>query len=171
MYTIFRNFLSQYSRRLLSILAQQSHKSKKHNQWFDLFLCHRCNQPLCFRQQYYLATRTVVHKTKKKCGAHTHVHHSFATFFSQYSRQLLSILAQPEYNNQTTTTVICFDESLLRLCFDCCGVTFITCTVVQHKRKKNAEHTRMYAIFRASFSLNIHGGCCLFSHVIIKILI
>ena len=32
------------------------------------------------------------------------------------------------------------------------------------KRKKNAEHTRMLTNFFTHFLLNIHVGCCLFSH-------
>ena len=39
---------------------------------------------------------------KKKCGAHTHAHHSFTTFFSQYSRRLLSILAQLSNKNHNS---------------------------------------------------------------------
>ena len=39
MYTIFRNFLSQYSRRLLSILAQRKPKNNYQNLW-----CEGCNQ-------------------------------------------------------------------------------------------------------------------------------
>ena len=34
----------------------------------------------------------------------------------------------------------------------------------KNKTKKNAEHTRMYIIFRNFFLTNIHVGCCLFSH-------
>ena len=44
-------------------------------------------------QQYYLKLAQLC-KQEKKCGAHTHVHHLSRTLSSQYSRWLLSILAQ-----------------------------------------------------------------------------
>ena len=101
-------------------------------------------------------------RKEKKNAEHTRMYTIFRNFLLQYSRRLLSILAQHQYNNQTTTTVICFDESLLWLCFDCCDVTSITCTVVQHKKKMRSTHACTPSF--AHLSLNIHVGCCLFSH-------
>ena len=53
--------------------------------------------------------------TKKKCGAHTHVHH-LSHLSSQYSRRLLSILALPQ--NQNTKKQNKSNEN--RSCFDLC---------------------------------------------------
>ena len=94
MHTIFRDFLTQYSRRLLSILAQQLNKRNK-----SLVMC--CQIPLLMIRFVTLQLNNFVMQfelsksaKKKKCGAHTHVHH-LSLFFSQYSRRLLSILAHP----------------------------------------------------------------------------
>ena len=83
--------LSQYSRWLLSILARQTPQTKKNNCGFVLssrnyFVCGASSTTLLF-------ICTVVHKKREKCGAHTHVH-QLSLFSSQYSRRLLSILAQ-----------------------------------------------------------------------------
>ena len=88
MYTIFRSFLSQYSRRLLSILAQvKKQNNKGNNSWLTTavtFLC--CERFIMIPQLHKSA------KHKKKCGAHTHAHHlsrlSFSIFTSVvvYSR-------------------------------------------------------------------------------------
>ena len=91
MYTIFRNFLRQYSRRLLSILAQPFNIKTKNKSdvvtalWFNWFLC---SYIYALLNEFYKRA-----KRKKKCGAHTHVHH-LSQLSHQYSRRLLSILAQ-----------------------------------------------------------------------------
>ena len=55
---------------------------------------------------YKVAKKTNIRKTnfvkersEKKYGAHTHAHHLSATSSSQYSRQLLSILAQTQFEH------------------------------------------------------------------------
>ena len=72
-----------------------------------------------FCEQRYLSLKQLVQmyikkNTTKKYGAHTHAHH-LSQLFSQYSRQLLSILAQKEQNKQTSNS-----ESrtlLFKVCF------------------------------------------------------
>ena len=90
MYTIFRNSLHQYSRQLLSILAQLENKQKKTKKKNGLK-----GEPFWFcllNTLIYLITCTVV-QHKKIRSTHTHVHH-LSQLSCQYSRRLLSILAQ-----------------------------------------------------------------------------
>ena len=93
MYTNFRSFLSQYSRRLLSILAQHPQQRTRQRKWCECCLLVRwivgasLYSPHCIKAKH-----------KKKCGAHTHVR-QLSQLSSQYSRWLLSILAQLSQTN------------------------------------------------------------------------
>ena len=75
----------------------------------------------------------------------------FRTFFTQYSRRLLSILACPKTNTITTRQVgfHCFPTCL-------CMVSLLTsqntCTVVQHKKKYGA-HTHVHQLSQLFFSI------------------
>ena len=42
----------------------------------------------------------------------------------------------------------------------------VTNKLKRAQRKKNAEHTHMHTNFR-NFFINIHVGCCLFSHILV----
>ena len=82
---------------------------------------------------------------------------NFRALSSQYSRRLLSILArQSTKNKKKNPSAI---DVLGLIVFLQHHITFFN----EDNNKKNAEHTRMYTNFRA-FLLNIHVGCCLFSH-------
>ena len=87
---------------------------------------------------------------KKKNAEHTHMHTIFRNFITQYSRRLLSILARHNSNlNKTFEWVLfSFSKSLtLRN-----HITLNNDLYKKAQRKKNAEHTRMYTIFRAPLS-------------------
>ena len=102
MHTIFRNSSSQYSRRLLSILAQTNRRRGKPNN-VDCPFVYTTLIPRCI---YYSSTCTIV-QTKKKIRSTHACTPSFRNFLRQYSRQLLSILAQPPKKNHSGTTVVC----------------------------------------------------------------
>ena len=92
MYTIFRNFLFTIFTSVVvySRTTKEKHQKKplrdvsQSSLKCDVFRCRNNYTPNLIKRA----------KRKKKCGAHTHVHHLFATLSSQYSRRLLSILAQ-----------------------------------------------------------------------------
>ena len=91
MHTNFRNSLSQYSRRLLSILAQINHNKKTTNICLHL----RIDLSFCWGDaQLTSIYKTQKYEEQKKNAEHTHMYTNFRNFLSQYSRRLLSILAQ-----------------------------------------------------------------------------
>ena len=107
----FRNFLHQYSRRVLSILAHHKKNSPKtktrdlsllagflDSGEFDSIVYYSIlltKYILLFNDLLLSKHRLQKKWSEKKCGAHTHVHHLSQLSF-QYSRRLLSILAQPQ---------------------------------------------------------------------------
>ena len=95
MHIIFRNFLTQYSRRLLSILAQTQTKTKikKKQVVFrdDIALIHHL-------QTSSILCAELNKERSEKNAEHTRMHTIFRNFLSQYSRRLLSILAQIHQN-------------------------------------------------------------------------
>ena len=103
---------------------------------------------------------------KKKKMRSTHAcTPSFRNFSTQYSRRLLSILAQPIIKN------IKHDERFVMCClsFNTHRTRqrdlLTTCTIV-HINKKKMRSTHACTPSFATFLLNIHVGCCLFSHTI-----
>ena len=96
-------------------------------------------------------------KRKKKCGAHTHVHHLSLSLFSIFTSVVVYSRTTTTKNSKETNLICyCTDLNPLRKSFN--KINLHSCAT-----KKNAEHTRMYTNFRA-FLANIHVGCCLFSH-------
>ena len=92
----FAHFFSQYSRRLLSILARPKRKQQKTKQ-------HRSLQrifDLVFVEDYLLFYKTnlIKERSEKKNAEHTRMYTNFRSFSSQYSRRLLSILARQHLN-------------------------------------------------------------------------
>ena len=85
---------------------------------------------------------------RKKCGAHTHAHHLSLSLI-QYSRRLLSILAQ----HKKIHTKHKSDFNIAFWYGQCADVVsdFYNKLDKRAQRKKNAEHTRMHTIFRAFF--------------------
>ena len=78
-----------------------------------------------------ITTCTVVQrKRRKKCGAHTHVHHLSRISLSQYSRRLLSILAQPTTEGKHTKTVVPSRRRYLPLYLLLTSSYYSLCTVV-----------------------------------------
>ena len=101
MHTIFRSLLSQYSRRLLSILAHpQQHKEISNHMWCIVFFDHRMKYTATDEHQL---TCTVVQNIKKN-AEHTHMYTILRTLSSQYSRRLLSILARPNQQKKIKLT-------------------------------------------------------------------
>ena len=89
MYTIFSCILSQYSRRLLSILARPQRIIPQKTQE----IC--CNALLLWDYSFFKEDCTKV-RSKKKNAEHTRMYTILRNFSSQYSRRLLSILAHLE---------------------------------------------------------------------------
>ena len=108
MYTNFSHFSSQYSRRLLSILAQHQQltnptQSIDFNRYFNCvvgFVRNDHCKTILIRKA----------KRKKKCGAHTHAHH-LSQLSYQYSRRLLSILAQLHKKTNKQKTGVCYEAT------------------------------------------------------------
>ena len=91
---------------------------------------------------------------------------SFRNFFTQYSRRLLSILAHPRNPKQTKKInyglyIFVRHNLFLFLDFSSDSINLHSCAI--KKRKKCGAHTHVHHLF-AHFFLNIHVGCCLFSH-------
>ena len=150
----FRNFLNQYSRRLLSILAQPSKQNiiKVKNRGlrlasFFFTLCFVCNE-------FYFKELLDKSAQQKKNAEHTHMHTIFRNFLCQYSRRLLSILApQKRHTNKTKQRDLCVCRvSLLFVCLSV--INLQTCTVVQHKKKIRSTHacTPSFATFFHQYS-------------------
>ena len=101
---------------------------------------------------------------KKKCGAHTHVHHLSHSFFSIFT----SVVVYSRTKNENNTKKK--QKGLYMQAFLCCVVFCVIEVILQlhscanKKRKKCGAHTHVHHPF-ATYSLNIHVGCCLFSHV------
>ena len=105
-------FSRQYSRRLLSILAQLQAELTQLKQELLLVLLLFTLVVLVHQYIYFLhivfTTCTVVQHENKKNAEHTRMYTNFRNFSSQYSRRLLSILAQPQLNPTfKTILVIC----------------------------------------------------------------
>ena len=86
-------------------------------------------------------------RSEKKCGAHTHVH-QLSRFSSQYSRRLLSILAQPNTKQKQKNTVGFHRNLLYCFLFSRLHDNLFFYRSKHLLQKKNAEHTRMHTIFR-----------------------
>ena len=88
---------------------------------------------------------------------------SFATFFANIHVGccLFSHNQKSKTNKKNKLMVFLVLDSIIYFFVLDSRVIDIKCA--QLCNKKNAEHTRMYTNFR-SFLLNIHVGCCLFSH-------
>ena len=98
-------------------------------------------------------------RSEKKCGAHTHVH-QLSRFSSQYSRRLLSILAQPNTNNtqKNKRGLLC---KLLLFCV--LHLQQLSLTNIAIAIKKMQSTHACTPSFATSLT-NIHVGCYLFSH-------
>ena len=81
MYTIFRNFITQYSRRLLSILAHH----KKQNKPKKIVVCFSAILVLFWEFHWCFKLNLIKKRSEKKCGAHTHAHHLSRTLFSIFT--------------------------------------------------------------------------------------
>ena len=102
-------------------------------------------------------------KKRKKRSTHICMHNC-ATQRTQYSRRLLSILAQPVVNTKQKKKE------------ECCKYSLRCLLMRSHRLMKNDEekkcgaHTHVRTTVQLS-ERNIHVGCCLFSHNInIKII-
>ena len=94
MHIIFRAFLSQYSRQLLSILAQP-----------QIIIKPTINCGIYCNLRFDYEMHDLLHEPNKKSEAkknaeHTRMHTIFRSLSSQYSRRLLSILAQLQQKTQ-----------------------------------------------------------------------
>ena len=138
MYTIFRNSLTQYSRRLLSILAQPpNHQNKKSNKGFviltslQIFWDDLIN--VITSLQNKLNNKSAA---KKKCGAHTHVHHLSQLFFINihvscclFSHNKIKTCIKAEHSGVETARYKLVDDATMR--------HLIICTKVQNKKNHN----------------------------------
>ena len=84
-----------------SVVVYSRTKNKKRTTYTKRFdcstsLCTVCSFVKVILCDYHFHLHSCAIK-KKKCGAHTHVH-QLSRLSSQYSRRLLSILAQKKYN-------------------------------------------------------------------------
>ena len=100
-------------------------------------------------------------KHKKKCGAHTHVHHS-----SQLSSSIFTSVVV--YSRTTTqkkkTTKKCVVSRTLLFLILRGHVYFSNKHAQLCNTKKKMRSTHACTPSFATFLLNIHVGCCLFSH-------
>ena len=89
---------------------------------------------------------------------------SFATFLHQYSRRLLSILAQPIPHNSLHWQVV-YAALVVNYCVEHVNTQYVKqlAQLCNQKRKKCGAHMHAHHLSRLFF-LNIHVGCCLFSH-------
>ena len=85
---------------------------------------------------------------------------TFALFPSQYSRRLLSILAQPTSSIKLPKHVSLTHSHEINLVMWC---TPSLLKKAKHKKKCGA-HTHVHHL-HATFFVNIHVSCCLFSHI------
>ena len=88
---------------------------------------------------------------------------SFAHLFSIFTSVVVYSRTTPFIKTKTKKPVYCDLRTWTWFCFELHRL-FAKHTYKKAQRKKNAEHTHMYTIFFATFLLNIHVGCCLFSH-------
>ena len=100
MHTIFRNFSCQYSRRLLSILARPSQtKLNLQECCRDALQIWVCEIIETILSNAHLLNKLNKERSEKKMRS-THACTPTFRFSSQYSRRLLSILAQKNINYQ-----------------------------------------------------------------------
>ena len=147
MYTIFRCSSSQYSRRLLSILAQQTSHQIRTKQCCLLTTLNANNTRV--RQQVFTTNLIRAKRKKKKYGAHTHVHHLSCTLFSIFTSVVVySRTSQSSTNKKSKTgSLRCLTTCLCLIINNIFSTLAQLCDI-----KKNVEHTRMYTIFRYSSS-------------------
>ena len=145
MYTIFRNFYIQYSRWLLSILAPQNQQTNNSKQCCDAALI---ITTLPDQQQHF--TIVQLHKKNKKMWSTHTCTPSFAHFLLNI--HVSCCLFSHITNNNSQTNIRVVQIALIIVSY--CEETTIISIIINKKRsaKKNAEHTRMYTIFRASSS-------------------
>ena len=101
-------------------------------------------------------------KKEKKCGAHTHVHHLSQLLYTIFTSVVVySRTTQNNNNSQMNmraTTVAFISELLCEEHLVC-----LTNLINAQRKKKYGAHTHARHLSHTLY-LNIHGGCCLFSH-------
>ena len=103
----------------------------------------------------------------KKNAEHTRMYTIFRNFLTQYSRRLLSILAQRNHTNNTRNKR-CLWLRLSLYCSVCVAISTLHCK--QRALKKNVEHTHAHHLSQLSYpiftSVVVYSRtkCCLFSH-------
>ena len=160
MYTIFRTFSSQYSRRLLSILARTKNNNKK-----TKLCCVATHDIICFlllSSIYFITNLHSCANKIKKNAEHTRMYTNFRAFSSQYSRRLLSILAHHKKQKRKKTNRHDLPMRTVFVFLFCCNSEFSTFAQLCNTKKIRSTHT-CTPLF-ATFYRNIHVGCCLFSH-------
>ena len=140
MYTNFHNFLCQYSRRLLSILAPQQPKKQKNkicdvdSRIFDLFFWY-----------YNLQTTLTKEGSEKKMRSTHACTPSFTTFSPNI--HVSCCLFSHNYPKQTTKQTICYaPASRLNVCYLWHQFTNELNKKAKHKKKCGA-HTHAHQLF------------------------
>ena len=112
MHTIFHTLSSQYSRRLLSILAPPKHKKNKKQKKNDL------HQQVVEFVFFYVPTTFINNLTKKrsekKCGAHTHAHHLSQLSYPIFTSVVVYSRTSPIkiYTNNNVVCLQCYYNTL-----------------------------------------------------------
>ena len=141
----FRNFLTIFTSVVVySRTTKRPKKQKKKQKWhrvaFNFFV-------FLWSQLIHLNTCTVVQITKKKCGAHTHVHHLSRISSSQYSRRLLSILARTNKKKKQKKS-----KRIIVLGLIFCLHHHIT-FLIKSYRKKNGAHMHAHHLSQLSYRI------------------
>ena len=111
--------------------------------------------------QLFFKLNLIKERSEKKNAEHTRMHTISRNFLTQYSRRLLSILAQQTRTNKKTNNTRFVMRTVVISFFVCFNVKTAQTCGAQKKMRSTHACTPSFA----PFLLNIHVGCCLFSHI------